>query len=91
MKLRCLLGHSWRDMPRLMELEPRRPGPKKACTRCGALKYDYVMFVPSPERSLFSNLGPHYEGQTPPKGFDSWSEYHKKIRDDIQKTLRKMR
>lgn len=89
MKIRCLLGHKKRLMPRLRERHDNRPGPKKACTRCGKLWYDYVIFVPSPERSLFSSLGPQYEGQRPPQGYGSWQEYHERMRKAIQRLVEK--
>lgn len=54
MKVRCLLGHQWHTMPWLMERpQPgkwyRMPGPKKACLRCGELRYRYIAYIPSPE------------------------------------------
>src|SRR5690349_5989329 len=88
----CLFGiHKKKEMPWLMEKRNRKPGPKKACTRCGKCWYDYIFFIGSPERSLFSYSNQQYEGQRPPKDYGSWDEYYTARRRGIDELLERMR
>lgn len=83
MKIRCLFGHNKRLMPKLWregERDTGRPGPSKACTRCGKLWYDYFMWIPTIEGRRFVSVFPYYEGQTPPHGYDSWTAYRDAVK-----------
>ncbi len=70
-----------------MKTRDRSPKPDRACLRCGKIKYDWVLYVPSIEMGLFSNVGPQYEGQSPPEGYESWEEY----KDNFYKSIDALR
>lgn len=66
-------------------------GPKRACRRCGKYTYDVAFRVLSPERSLFSSSNQQYEGQPPPKGYDTWKAYYEARQRGLESLLKRMK
>lgn len=74
-------------LPREGERDTGKPGPTHACTRCGKLWYDYVMYVRSAEGKRFASLLPYYEGQRPPEPYKTWREMREAHERGIQQLL----
>lgn len=95
MRIRCLLGHEWRQVPwfKPMDLDHRWRQPEKMCMRCfKEWRKSYSFIITSIEGpGIGYYMAPYYEGQTPPKGWDSWGAYNKHCREEMLKTLRKER
>ncbi len=79
-KVFCLFGiHKMRKMP-WMQTRDGSPKPDRACLRCGRIKYDWSLYVPSIEGPRSNYMNPQYEGQRPPEGYASWAEYRVRMR-----------
>lgn len=95
MNIKCLLGHQWRAVPRFKprHLKDRHNLPDKICLRCFKEKRTrYVLIVKSIEGpGLGYYMGPQWEGQNPPAGYDSWDEYWERMEIAKRRLIEKMR
>lgn len=91
MKFFCFFGiHRLRPLPWFIERDGTM-GPKRACRTCGKYTYDVWLRVLSPERGLFSSTNQQYEGQPPPKGYETWKDYYAARRRGIDELRKKLR
>lgn len=74
-----------------MRTRDNSPKPDHACLRCGKIKYDWVLYIPTIEASLFASSGPQWEGQSPPPGYSSWKEVAERRNAAIKRMLEDMR
>lgn len=88
--MKCFGFHKWKKMP-WMKTRDRSPRPDWACLRCGKIKYDWVLYIPTIEAGLGDHLPPFWEGQTPPEGFSSWKEVSQHRQETIKRMLEDMR
>lgn len=73
--MKCFGFHKWRILPWMKTKNNTQP-PHKACLRCGKLWFKARIYVPSIEGSI--RRAPMWEGESAPKGYASWREYHER-------------
>lgn len=92
MKIRCLFGHDWRALPWFKPLDDDPfTNPTKICMRCfKTWRQRYVLVVRSVEgRGWQYYLPPHWEGQSPPEGYVSWTEFRERMEQAKKNLIRK--
>jgi hypothetical protein len=90
MKIRCLFGHNWREVPKFKPRDSKHwSNPTKVCLRCfkqSRKRYDIIVeSAAGPGWRYY--LPPHWEGQSVPKGYSSWEEYRERTNQAVRNMI----